>query len=285
MGWTKGLGADLALRIEDIVEPTDVLEMESTAFSTDLLVRMQDNLMVHGRKAHMLEPIATELLSANYSPADYRTLSILSYFHAVFPPSDPRRLQQACAISWNTVLPLCARIPYEVDWTVAFQKVILIGSGMEDVVPSEIERVLNSAVVGLVRCDPGTVDVDIQMPPLEKDGITPKIPYIQGSSPPSPSTSVCCGLALIRAISPTSPHMHVVTPLPPDVFAESRVLVKGDLELPIWGMLDFRADSEAKGCIAGVETGRVPFLKWGKKQGLGTERRRVRRNLMRKGQM
>ena len=35
----------------------------------------------------------------------------------------------------------------------------------------------------------------------------------------------------------------------------------------------------------GAEQGKVPYLQWGKREGLGGERRRVRRNLMRKGQM
>ena len=47
-------------------------------------------------------------------------------------------------------------------------------------------------------------------------------------------------------------------------------------------MLDFRED---EGGVAGVEKGQVPYLQWEKGEGLGSERRRVRRNLMRKAQM
>ena len=60
------------------------------------------------------------------------------------------------------------------------------------------------------------------------------------------------------------------------------MLIKSELELPVWGMLDFRED---EGGVAGVKKGQVPYLQWGKGEGLGSERRRVRRNLMRKAQM
>ena len=78
--------------------------------------------------------------------------------------------------------------------------------------------------------------------------------------------------------------MHVLTPLPPHLLAKCRIVVKGEMELPIWGMLDFRVDGES-GSVAGVEKSKVPYLQWGKGEGIGGERRRVRRNLMRKGQM
>ena len=76
--------------------------------------------------------------------------------------------------------------------------------------------------------------------------------------------------------------MHLLTPVPPALLSGVRVLIKGELELPVWGMLDFRS---AQGNIAGVERDKVPFLRWGKSEGAGAERRRVRRNIMRRGQM
>jgi len=106
--------------------------------------------------------------------------------------------------------------------------------------------------------------------------------YTPGFSPPSPAASSCLGLALIRSVSPISPQiMHILTPVPSPLLSQVKVVVKGELELPIWGFLDFRADE----VIAGVEKEEVPFLQWGKGEGLGSERRRVRRNLMRRGQM
>jgi polynucleotide 5'-hydroxyl-kinase GRC3/NOL9 len=59
------------------------------------------------------------------------------------------------------------------------------------------------------------------------------------------------------------------------------VLVKGELELLIWGMLDFGG---AAGGVAGVEKGKVPYLQWGKGRVLA-EAQTSEAELMRKGQM
>jgi polynucleotide 5'-hydroxyl-kinase GRC3/NOL9 len=284
MGWNKGLGADLTRQIEDMVEPTDIFEVEAPPFERswpEMTPLTHNDPFGHSKtRSHVLEPIAASILVNNYSAADHRNLSILSYFHAVFPVSQPRDLQQIPAASWDTAVPLCARPPYEVDWTQALDKVFLIGAGMEDVIPGEIERVLNGAIVGLISCDSDAIDVE------GGSNQSNKVPYVQGASPVSPFISACRGLALIRSISPAHTHMHVLTPLPPYLLATCRVMVKGDLEVPVWGMLDFKPDGgEQSGTIAGVEKSKVPYLQWGKGEGIGGDRRRIRRNLMRKGQL
>ncbi|KAJ7644095.1 hypothetical protein FB45DRAFT_896891 [Roridomyces roridus] len=265
MGWTKGLGADLARRIEEITQPSEIFQVEAP-FSDEHPLENPNT------KVHLLRPIIS---TTNFSPSDHRSIAILSYFHAIFPPQT-KGIEQVTAVGWNTALPLCAHPPYEVDWSSALDKVVLCGAGSEDVVPSEVNRVLNGALVGLVSCEAGSLESDM-------NGSGHGMPYTQGFMPPSPSNSVCRGLALIRAVSPSSPHIHVLTPLPPHLLADCRVLVKGELELPVWGMLDFRAENDNE--VAGVERSSVPYLQWGKGEGLGGERRRVRRNLMRKGQM
>ncbi|KAJ7833495.1 hypothetical protein B0H13DRAFT_2111015 [Mycena leptocephala] len=278
MGWTKGLGADLTRKIEDLVQPTDIFEVEAPFFERSLSLEQPASFphASQSAKLHLLQPIALSVLSANYSAADHRSVAVLSYFHALFPRTASKVLGQRTAVMWNTTLPLCSQLPYEVDWSLAFDKVTLCGAGAEDVVPLEINRVLNGALVGLVAYEPGSLDDDIDMSKSSSDSdaaIVPLIPYTQGSAVPSPSTSVCHGIALIRAISPSSSHMHILTPLPQHLLSKCRVLVKGEMELPLWGMLDFLNDIEGE--IAGVE----------KANGLGGEKRRVRRNLMRKGQM
>jgi polynucleotide 5'-hydroxyl-kinase GRC3/NOL9 len=288
MGWTKGLGADLTRKIEDLVQPTDIFEVEAPFFERSLSLEQPASFphASQSAKLHLLQPIALSVLSANYSAADHRSVAVLSYFHALFPRTASKVLGQRTAVMWNTTLPLCSQLPYEVDWSLAFDKVTLCGAGAEDVVPLEINRVLNGALVGLVAYEPGSLDDDIDMSKSSSDSdaaIVPLIPYTQGSAVPSPSTSVCHGIALIRAISPSSSHMHILTPLPQHLLSKCRVLVKGEMELPLWGMLDFLSDIEGE--IAGVEKANVPYLQWGKGEGLGGEKRRVRRNLMRKGQM
>ncbi|KAJ7765438.1 hypothetical protein DFH07DRAFT_810597 [Mycena maculata] len=287
MGWTKGLGADLTLKIEDLVHPTDIFEVEAPFYehSSSFEAAPSSANPPPNAKLHLLQPIAPSVLSTNYSASDHRSITILSYFHAIFPRTALTELRQFTATMWNTMLPLCAYPPYEVDWSLALDKITLCGGGTEDVVLSEIDRVLNGALVGLVSYEPGSLEIDNisgSTMGTHVEVVSP-LPYTQGSAAPSPSTSMCHGLALIRAISPSSPHMHIITPLPPQLFSKCRVLVKGEMELPVWGMLDFRSDND--GDIAGVEKSKVPYMQWGKGEGLGGEKRRVRRNLMRKGQM
>ncbi|TCD61658.1 Polynucleotide 5'-hydroxyl-kinase grc3 [Steccherinum ochraceum] len=273
MGWSKGLGADMSDRIEDMLHPSAVFEFEAPVYddgwATPAPYRSDGPSSYEPSSStppsypvHRLPPISLSS-GSKYTAADLRQLSILSYFHAVFPTSpspnqDPIGLY---AQFWDTSLPLCAQIPYEISCDTALDIVVLAGPGSEDVVPSEVLRVLNGAVVALVSHEPGTLEVEPD-PTTSSSGI----PYSQGAHPPSPTSSICHGLALILLMK-----------TPP------RVLVKGDMELPVWGMLDFRSETH----VAGVAKADVPYLRWGgtSDAAVGANKRRTRRNLMRKGQM
>lgn len=300
MGWTRGLGSDLSLRIEETVEPSQIIELEAPQVD-DTYSAYPPFHDTHGHAPHELgaadrlrraAAVAPPAAASFFSAADHRTLSVLSYFHAKFPHSTSSTLLNTPAVSpseltasrlaqtWQVSLPLCAQLPYEIDCKVAFDRIALVGAGMEDVVPSELARVLNGAIVGLVQCEPGAMD-DL---PDDPDTLSTNLPYRQGGSPPSPHSSNCLGLALVRSVSQSDAglRIHLLTPIPLERLLEVRVLVKGALEHPIWGMLDYRS---TQGGIAGIERDKVPFLRWGKSEGAGGERRRVRRNLMRRGQM
>ncbi|KAF9442907.1 hypothetical protein P691DRAFT_738484 [Macrolepiota fuliginosa MF-IS2] len=293
MGWVKGLGADLMQKIEEMVEPGQIFE-----FQTDESVSSMPSLHSPPPRdttnVHILEPAPLSILSTNYTPADHRTISLLSYFYATFsPPAPPSRFtdvnqtfEQVTACGWDTTHPLCAIPPYEVDIHAAFDQIVLTGAGSEDVVPEELGRVLNGALIGFVKLD------HHQHPLSSPEGTGDKIlPYIQGQAPPPPSESSCIGLGLVRGVSfvnssdCSSAVLHILTPIPLTHLSSARIIVKGEMELPIWGMLDFSSASDAGG-VAGVEKGNVPYLQWGRASdgAIGAERRRVRRNLMRRGQ-
>ena len=256
MGWTKGLGIDLTRRIEELVQPTDIFTFDTTP---------PDTVEPHGLRVHTLEPIAPP---PRYTAADHRALSLLSYFHAVFP--DPARLaplQQATASAWDTSLPLCAQPPYELTTRLALDRIVLTGAGGEDVVRTELVRVLAGALVALVS----------DTAPSRSDG---EELYTPGAPPPDPACSSCLGLALVRGVSSDGSKLQLLTPVPPDILVDARVLVMGELRLPVWGWLDFRSADDER---AGADD--VPFLRWGRSTGAGGERRRVRRNIMRRAQM
>lgn len=309
MGWSKGLGADLTQRIEDMLEPTDIFDIKGSSTKEQYPItndNQQSRYAAYSNtsmadeslaRLHELQSVVSSSSAAGYTPADHRALSVLSYFHARFPLEIIiSQLDQITARSWDTSRPLCAMPPYELDCTVAIDKVILAGAGSEDVVEEEIGVVLNGAIVGIVKCDPGAIDIEDNTSSVSSTGIT----YTRYVGPPSPSSSSCVGIALIRGISPpnrndssmpTKTYLHILTPLPHSLLAVGRVLVKGEMELPIWGMLDFRNFDGGNGVnfgdVAGVEQDKVPFLQWGKAPSgaMGADKRRVRRNLMRRGQM
>lgn len=272
MGWTKGLGADLNKRIEDMVEPSDVFQFEN--LNRDSTPGSFQPVSLHGERRRHLTPAQT-FSGSSRTPAELRALSLMSYFHTVRLP-----VQSDCTAArlWETETPLCARVPYDVRTSVAFDKVILATPGMEDVVVSEIQNVLNGAVVALVEPQDQTVGSP-NHPAEAGEGVDSL--YTQGTPPPSPLSSNCLGLALVRSLS--AGRMQLITPVAPELLGRCRVLVKGEIEIPIWGMLDFRAEKEDK--VAGVESSKVPYLRWGKAGGLGGGKKRVRRNLMRKSQL
>ncbi|EIN04313.1 hypothetical protein PUNSTDRAFT_93035 [Punctularia strigosozonata HHB-11173 SS5] len=295
MGWSKGMGADLNARIEEMLDPTCIFEFRSPSYPDDIsnIQVLPDpygysstiGFLQEGRnRRYILEPAISPLSPAftNYRPADARTLSLLSYFYGIFSASTNSSGAFLMVSSWNSSLPLCALPPYEVLPSIALDKVVLAGAGFEDVVPTEIVRVLNGALVALVSCEPGAEDST-----SDSRVHTGGIPYVQAAPPPSPNLSSCLGLALIRSVQLSSEHtdekpLQILTPLPPSLLASCRVLVKGEQELPVWGMLDFRSSG---GEVAGMDKDNVPYLRWGPSEGAGGEKRRVRRNLMRKGQI
>lgn len=259
MGWTKGLGIDLTRRIEELVQPTD-------SFTFDSSPPDDDGVEPHGPRVHTLEPITPP---TRFTAADHRALSLLSYFHAVFPnPAHLAPLQQATASAWDTRLPLCAQPPYELTTRLALDRIVLAGAGAEDVARTELVRVLAGALVALVSDAAPSRSDDEEL-------------YTPGAQAPDPASSSCLGLALVRGVSSDGSKLQLLTPVPPEVLVDARVLVMGELRLPVWGWLDFRsADDDEQ---AGADD--VPFLRWGRSTGAGGERRRVRRNIMRRAQM
>lgn len=282
MGWTKGLGADLMQKIVGITQPSDVFDFE--AFLTDEWDQYpMDELPLplsvgNIPQLHAIQPSLPHSGPTRFAPADSRHASILSYFHAKFPGHRTNR-SDLYAESWNTSLPLCAQAPYEVTIGVGFQSAVLIGPGAEDVAASEVSLVLNGAIVALVSQSSQDLPVLHGSPP------DTALSYMPGRPPPSPILSECLGLAFIRSLHidarsrPAASKLHILSPIPQFMLAHSHTLVKGSMEMPVWGLLEFRGEE----CVGGWEKQNIPYLRWGKSEGIGEARRRVRRNVMRHG--
>lgn len=151
----------------------------------------------------------------------------------------------------------------------------MIGEGSDGVVPADLSLALNGSMVALYHIEDLDSETDI---------------YAQNRSLPSLDEINFLGYAIIRAISPASSHdlrktkLHTLTPLSTDSLSRVNAIVKnGAMEIPTPGMLDWRDRGEdGNAGIMGVPWGEVPFFDTGS-GGVGVERRRWRRNLMRKG--
>jgi polynucleotide 5'-hydroxyl-kinase GRC3/NOL9 len=289
-GWTKGYGSLLLRQFTHISEPGCIFvfpePLNSDPFLPPAFSQGEDITPPESdAKIYNLEPIShsqsSMALAARWSSADWRVAGMLSYLQCSLPsaPSDER-----CA-RWISSHSLVSIPPWSVSYKSgeeegAIDAVHLVGAWAGDVVAEEIERVLDCSLVGLVSsiAQPDSAAASTSASP---------IPYTQAIPPPSPGQSTCYGLALIRAIDATTQSFHILTPLPPSTLSKCRVLIKGEIDLPVWGFLDFGKEPAASASAGEKEKDvKAPYLDWGSSKGIvGAEKRRVRRNVMRKGQM
>ena len=289
------MGADLLRSIEEFVQPTHIFELHGntpenerdsdafpsygkpTAFRTRFeeasgtTVWLEESPMIRiGQKPETISLPSVAQSGPSSSPADLRALSIMSYFHS----------QQGTARS------LLEMPPYEVDVRVAVDAIILTSPGSEDVKEEDLARTLNCGLVALVESDE----------PMDPEFKSRNLPYIAGTPPPDPMSSRCHGLAFIRgvAVVDNTLRLQMLTPIPPELLKRSRVLVKGDMEMPIWAFIG-SADNEGAGKewmgekLLETEWGKVPYLSYrgagGASNVVGSGVKRPRKNVMRKGQM
>ncbi|KAG8883466.1 Polynucleotide 5'-hydroxyl-kinase grc3 [Tulasnella sp. 331] len=345
-GWTKGLGADLMRALEEIIQPTHLFELGddgtppsrgNTPFVQPLsrdhrrasasindapgMTRWADQSSImstafsgerHATKVYTLPSMSPGPLANFFTPADTRAIGLMSYFHHTHATSQ--------TTGWQTDVSLLATAPYAVDVNMAFDAILLTGPGSEDVVHEEVLRALNCAVVALVE-DENSKDT---FGDHESSGN--RLPYVQGTPPPDPMTSRCHGLAFIRGIStlshPTSSSsepaasvsFQLLTPVPPEVFSRCRILVKGEMEMPIWAFIGSSSDMDrgvewkgsgkkgesGGGTVSGVPWEKVPYLAFrgvrestsivvtptrGVSGVVGSGVKKARKNVMRRGQI
>ncbi|WVQ96487.1 hypothetical protein IAU59_003592 [Kwoniella sp. CBS 9459] len=295
-GWVKGLGEELLSSIEGMTEPTHIYSFESVEEEsyqgpgwTTSPTWQNAQLPFDGSsypypaessgnnaavvKRFKLDPAPVSPLQARYTAADLRVLSIISYFHSTLSPSGTR---------WDFTAPLLAQPPWEVEYGVgkAIEKVYMIGEGSEGVIESDLPLALNGSVVALLEYTEQPVEDQ------DQEGV-----YVQARPAPSLESVNCLGLALIRAVVPSNSstggegRLHLLTPLPPSVLARCKAIVKnGAIELPNPGMMDWRLPLTEEGMTGiGKNWDQVPFFDVSGIEVVGGERRRFRKNIMRKG--
>ncbi|WVQ83048.1 hypothetical protein IAT38_005186 [Cryptococcus sp. DSM 104549] len=286
-GWVKGLGEDLLRAIEMIAEPTHVYAFSSPVDeesgyqgpgwtssppwrSSELpgdggypYAGAADPSAVATR-TFTLEPAPVSPLQARYTAADFRVLSTISYFHS--------SRTSASSPSWDFSSPLQSFPPWEVEFGLgkAIERVYLLGEGSEGVLEDDLPLALNGSIVALVEL--------LETPDEPEDEL-----YVQARLPPSLDSTNVLGLALVRALSPGK--LQLLTPLPAEHLARCRAIVKnGAIELPTCGMLDWRRGGVGEEGMMGKAWKEVPFLDVSGVNVVGGERRKFRKNIMRKGQ-
>ncbi|GAA5909690.1 hypothetical protein JCM8208_003847 [Rhodotorula glutinis] len=254
-GWVKGLGADLLDKLKALARPTHVF-----SFATPDDAPAPPFL---GALTTVLPPAPPSPLESKWSAADYRVLSLVSYFHAL--------VVEGATPAWDFTRPLLAQAPFALTLADLPGGVRLATAAGESIPHTHVLHALNGALVALVAAAPSA----------------------EADAAPSPSSSSALGLALVHSIAPaaadapsSSTTLHVHTPVPASIVADARAslgLVKGELDLPVALMLDWAASDEAgEHGVAGVEWREVPFLSVDAAEAGG--RKRVRRNVMRRGQ-
>ncbi|GAA5982354.1 hypothetical protein JCM5350_006155 [Sporobolomyces pararoseus] len=290
-GWVKGLGADLLAKLKAESQPTHVCSFVSPFDSNGedsggysdggSYVQQQQYELSHEEglpyQLFTLPAAPSNPLESKWTASDYRTLSFVSYFHSDLAISRATTSPSSTfPSSWNFSSPLLARIPYSLDWkreAGQISSVHLLDG--DDISYEHVLHALNASFVAIV--DPNALSETSSTLPTST---TRSFPYDPSSTISPPSSSRALGLGLIRSISPSTTSLHLLTPIPPPSTTVS--LVKGSLELPLALMLDHTAsESEREQGLKGVDWKEVPFLSI--EEGEGAGRRRVRRNLMRRG--
>ncbi|BGP43096.1 Polynucleotide 5'-hydroxyl-kinase grc3 [Rhodotorula kratochvilovae] len=250
-GWVKGLGADLLEKLKALSRPTHVF-----SFATDDAPPPGPPPL--GAACTLLPPAPPSPLESKWSAAEYRALSLVSYFHALLPasPSSPP--------AWDFTAPLLARAPYALTLADLPSGTHLLSPAGGGVPRTHTLHALNGALVALAAAP------------------SPEIAAAGGAA--------ALGLALVHSIAPGpdagKATLHVHTPVPAATLASARAelaLLKGEVDLPVALMLDWAASpSEGEEGVAGIQWREVPFLSV--EAGEGGARRHVRRNVMRRGQ-
>lgn len=305
-GWVKGLGEDLLRGIEHASQPTHIFDFEQPVpegiveqsmngwtsspphqsarlpnslgyemAGTESYLATSTDMGLREVKTFKVEPAPVSPLQARYTASDMRSLSTITYFHSRISSSAE---SQPRLTTWDLSRPLACERPLEVDLCAdgPLRQVYIIGEGSNGVTKQDLVLSLNGSIVALV-----------QIGDVRREEV-----YVQGRASPDLDKINLLGYAVIRAIRPHPSiedgfQLQLLTPLRDAALGRCNAIIKnGAMELPLSTLLDWRkqpGDSSEEGVFGRRWEDGVPFLASGEAHGVGVERRRIRRNIMRKG--
>lgn len=349
MGWTKGLGSELSARIETLIRPDIIYDlqgrtMEAHTSLVDVLAPSRLTGPYYDAYGGVIHPgskvvslhgyhsaLQTQTQAPPLTPADRRTLSIMTALHSTSSPTSLR---------WDFRRPLIEQKPFFVDVKVANLSMAYVPAigGNASVNDEETQRklmALNGELVALCSSDDDKT-AKITASHQSSTSSSPLSLWNQhffsrhGSpSPPQqqqqPQHLNFRTLAIVRAIDVASCTLHLLLPRNIDpskltTIVAAQPSISPTLSLPVWAHLDAisikramrgwpavsgdQQGNQYEDAIAGVPLDMVPFLDFPENHEsrdprvndddtsattqhaiVGGQRRRVRRNLMRKNQM
>ncbi|KDN44757.1 hypothetical protein K437DRAFT_256902 [Tilletiaria anomala UBC 951] len=290
MGWVKGLGADLLAQLEDRIDATHIFDFMADS-SVDVMPISIPRRHSNGSTLLVPLPLFGSTSTRHLAAADTRTLSMMSYLHMKsIPAAASHELPM-----WDFHTPVIAINPYQIDLKYGFPAGVHILPFGAAVPKVHQLAALDCSICAIVEVAAGGGS--------------------ETSAHPAYEQSTCIGLALIRSISQVHNQIELLTPISPTLLnghIGRLALVKGAIPVPIWAFLDRELVQAAKeGTLAarpgaqlsGVPFRQVPYLDFpippdmhvnqisqnGNSTGppqqiMGTRVRKLRKNVMRKGQ-
>ncbi|TNY18865.1 hypothetical protein DMC30DRAFT_448448 [Rhodotorula diobovata] len=132
-GWVKGLGADLLDKLKAIARPTHVFSFSQPDDAP---------APVLGAPTILLPPAPPSPLEGKWSAADYRVLSLVSYFHAHLASTSTTPAPP----SWDFTRPLLAQEPFALTLADLPGGVRLASAAGESISHSHLLHALNTAL-------------------------------------------------------------------------------------------------------------------------------------------
>ncbi|KAI9276132.1 Pre-mRNA cleavage complex II protein Clp1-domain-containing protein [Sporodiniella umbellata] len=278
-GWISGVGYALLLHHIQTVQPTDIFMMRHQHSNYKNLpesfaAKVMATLGSEVAKLHPVEsyPASSQSVGGELDASRIRDLTMASYFHQRAIGNVKCNL----APRWDYSQHLVERVPWQVDWRTQLNAIWIT---YEEVKAEELLYALNGSVVGLL----GSMATQENVEKEEKEGFTPPT-YFNTTHrfPPQPEMTTCHGLAIVRAIDPSSHTLLLLTPLPAETLEKASAIVKGEIQLPSWALLD-SVSGESSG-VANIGWDHVPYIQNTSAEGVGSKVLKIRRNLLRRKQ-
>ncbi|RKP10145.1 hypothetical protein THASP1DRAFT_22118 [Thamnocephalis sphaerospora] len=168
---------------------------------------------------------------------------------------------------WDFGTHMADRRPWQAAWKDVEVRIL----AADDPVPvSQMLWALNGTLVGLLA----SVDETPQSAEL----------LVLRRDLPAPAAQryTCLGVGLVRAIDPVRRLYMVVAPYTSEQLARVTMLARGNIDLPVWCMVDGGARRTALSSAVDHSGHAIPYAMFGAPEGVGAVTWRARRNIMRK---